>query len=148
MDRPRGRIIEDRELVVIARVKPARIEQLRSCRGLGRRTVSRYADAILSAVEHARNLPAHAMPAPASRGSARRVPKERVDVVASEIQSLSQPHGIDAPLVATKGEIARLLFEGADAAPEKHRLLRGWRAELFAPLLDRHLEPEPQQQLF
>jgi len=37
---------------------------------------------------------------------------------------------IDAPFVAARAEVRSLVLDAEDAAPEAHRLLRGWRRDL------------------
>jgi ribonuclease D len=47
------------------------------------------------------------------------------------IRVKAQARNLDPQLVASKGEVIQLLAEGAAAEPARHRLLRGWRAELL-----------------
>ena len=46
------------------------------------------------------------------------------------MRKLSGEAQIDAPFVAARAEVRNLILDAEDAAPETHRLLRGWRRDL------------------
>ena len=104
-DRPRNHVLSDETLVYLSRCKPQACEDLDRIRGLN---PQRDGQRILAEIARALEVPDGECP--------QRPRRRRCD----EAQ-------IDAPFVAARAEVRSLILDAADAAPEDHRLLRGWR---------------------
>jgi ribonuclease D len=126
-DLPRRWLLEDGELVAIAADMPRRPEDLR----LKPQTVQRYGAELLAAVQRGLALPDADLPPPIFQPSREAAFRKTVDAALGEILARATARKIDPALVCSRNELTMLLQEGAEARPEDHPLLRGWRAEFM-----------------
>jgi len=149
-DRPRGHIVADKVLAVLARRLPASSSDLLAIPGLGERTVQRRGQAILEAVARGQEVPPEDYPPPPARPPNDETLLARTHLAMAYLMGNSLESGIDSALVATRTEVANLVAAGPEAIPAGHTLLRGWRRafagdELLGLLSGRHavrLDPE------
>ena len=149
-DRPRGHIVADKVLAVLARRLPASFSDLKTISGLSERTVQRRGRAILQAVERGLAVPPEAYPPPPERPPNDEMLTARTHLALAYLAGKSLHSGIDAALVATRAEVTALVAAGPDAASDGHPLLHGWRRafageELLGLLRGQHavrLDPE------
>ncbi len=149
-DRPRGHIVADKVLAVLARRLPASSSDLLAIPGLGERTVQRRGRAILEAVARGQEVPPEAYPPPPARPPNDEILMARTHLAMAYLMGNSLESGIDSALVATRAEVADLVAAGPEAIPAGHTLLHGWRRafagdELLGLLRGRHavrLDPE------
>ena len=127
-DRPRSHVLADETLIYLARRQPQSLQDLDKIRGLNRH---RDGARIIEEIRRGLAVPDDACP--------RRPPRRRFDEefierkLAESMQHLRQQSDkaqIDAPFVAARAEVRKLVLNAAEATPENHRLLRGWRREL------------------
>ena len=124
-DRPRNHVLSDETLVYLSRRKPQAREDLDRIRGLN---PQRDGQRILAEIARALEVPDGECP---QRPRRRRCDEEIVERKLAEsmghLRQQSDEARIDAPFVAARAEVRSLILDAADAAPEDHRLLRGWR---------------------
>ena len=124
-DRPRNHVLSDETLVYLSRRKPQAREDLDRIRGLN---PQRDGQRILAEIARAMEVPDGECP---QRPRRRRCDEEIVERKLAEsmghLRQQSDEAQIDAPFVAARAEVRSLILDAADAAPEDHRLLRGWR---------------------
>lgn len=126
-DQPRGHVVADKVLGVIARRQPASSSGLFAIRGLGERTIRRHGAAILEAVARGRAVAPEAYPPPPERPPNDEILTARTHLALAYLAGKSLGSGIDAALLATRAEVLDLVAAGSDAAPDGHALLHGWR---------------------
>ncbi len=149
-DRPRGHVVADKVLAVMARRLPQSLSDLSAVRGLGDRAVRRDGRAILEAVERGLAVPPEACPPPPARPPNDEILTARTHLAMAYLTGKSLQSGIDPALVATRVEVTGLVAAGPEAAPTGHDLLHGWRRvfageELLGLLKGQHavrLDPE------
>ena len=130
-DTPRGWVVKDPTLVEIARRAPSDVEGLKGIRGLNAKEAERSGKDILAAVERGHSAPAIPAPQGPPRSAIARV--RMVSGLADAIlRARCEAAGIASELVATRADLEALLADALAGAPapENHRLLRGWRADL------------------
>ncbi len=131
-DLPRSFVVADHELMSVAQVLPLQAADLAACRDLHPHVAKRYAAPLLEAVRKGLAVPETQWPAAIVKADERQAGgKEKVRAALDRIRVKAQALNLDPQLVASKGEVIQLLAEGAAAEPARHRLLRGWRAELL-----------------
>jgi ribonuclease D len=145
LDRPRRRVLEDRDLMTLARVRPQSESEMMRC-DLHPGQIRSFGGELLESIRTGMELTDEACPPPISRPDARRIGKERIDAVWTRLRAILEEAQIDPDLSASKAEVTGLLADGAAADPAKHRLLRGWRKGVFGEYLGSVLNP-PQLDL-
>jgi ribonuclease D len=130
-DRPRSHIIPDKMLLTLAHRKPQSLPSFKSIKELSERKVSHYGEVILQAIETGLAVRAEECPQPLEHPRDKRPFREQLNLAVAHMRKKSMEREIDPPLVATRSEIEKLVMEGGNAAPERHRLLRGWRREFL-----------------
>ena len=127
-DRPRSHVLTDETLVFLARRKPQAIEDLAQTRGIN---APRDGERILEKILIGLEIPDDECPRRLRR---KRYDEDVIERKLSEsidhLRKRSSEAQIDAPFVAARAEVRSLVLDAEDAAPEAHRLLRGWRRDL------------------
>ncbi len=134
-DKPRGHILQDKDLVSIAQRNPRTGQDLASINTLCRPLTISHRQAIIAAAEAAESFSTEGLPPqpPATRLSAAQ--KKKVADRQVSIRERAERAGIDPALVATKAEITAVILYEENAGPRPDdRLLNGWRACFTAPL--------------
>lgn len=137
-DRPRGHILPDGILSSLALKSPRSLRELSNLQGLGQEEIRRYGPALLQVIDKANALAEADYPVPRTRP---RNPEEmgrRVDAFLAAIREKCAGLNIDPQLVGSRPDITALLHAGPEAEPARHRLLRGWRFDLFQEELARY----------
>lgn len=132
---PRQHVAEDAELLSLAVALPTEAPHFEKCRDLRRRTEQRYGEVLLAAVRRGLVLPESEYPTFPVEPDERKIGKERIAATVESIRKVAESKSVDPRLVHTKNDVLMLLHESADAWPQDHRLLRGWRAELLGECL-------------
>ncbi len=126
-DRPRSHVLTDETLVFLALRKPHAIEDLVQTRGIN---AQRDGERILEQIRIGLEIPDNECP---RRRRHKRYDEDVIERKLSEsidhLRKLSGEAQIDAPFVAARAEVRSLVLDAEDAAPEAHRLLRGWRRD-------------------
>ena len=130
-DLPRGRIVSDKLLLLLAVRKPtteAELDELHVIRG--RRHQSRR-EQVLSAVKTGLAVRDEDCPKPPPTSRFDKTLADRADSAIGLLEERSAERRIDHALVATRSEVRALLREGKRAKAEGHRLLNGWRRQFL-----------------
>ncbi len=135
-DRPRKHVADDPELVSVAKMLPQQESDFSKCRDLSPRTARRYGLQLIAAVATGLARPETELPSLAPGPDERQVGRDRVAAMTAVIRQAAEARRIDPRVVCSKNDILLLLFDGAEAKPENHRLLRGWRAEMLGGSLN------------
>ena len=124
-DRPRSHVLSDETLVYLSRHKPQAREDLEKIRGLN---PQRDSQSILAEIARALAVPDDECPRrPRRRRSDEEIVERKLADSMDHLRQQCDEAQIDAPFVAARAEVRSLVLDAADAAPEDHRLLRGWR---------------------
>jgi len=132
LDRPRQWLVKDDALLTVARHLPDGRRELERVRDLPRNTIREHGDAILAAVERARQAETPRQP-PAERGQHLADDQAPLlDLLMALVRLRAREAGISASLVASRNDVERLLTGERDLD-----LLRGWRYRVVgAEVLD------------
>jgi ribonuclease D len=101
------------------------------CRELDPRMARRHGAQLLAGVRRGLDLPEAQWPQPPVQPDERALGKARIQALSALIHARAEARRLDPRLVASKADVMQLLADGPEASPERHRLLRGWRAELL-----------------
>jgi len=127
-DRPRGHVLNDEVLVLLARRKPSTQAELNGLRGVNRRDADRVLEQVRIGLEVAdKDCPQR----PRRR---RRLDEDLFEDTLNKamdfLRTRSGEHSIDAPFVASRAEVRGLVSDGKNSMSKNFRLLRGWRHAL------------------
>ncbi len=140
-NKPRGSIMKDEILVEVARRGPNHPRQLQALRGIHPRELERCGDDIVEAVKIGKGVPANECPVPGTPGP---MLNEEETALASLLQSVLQAVAFEkkvAPtLVATSGDLQRLVDAHMRGRADNIPVLSGWRGELVGKDLEGILE--------
>ena len=140
---PRNFVISDDALVSIMRHPPASKEDLKPLKGLSERALERNRDRIWEAVERGRNGDLPDLPNGRHQGPAPDDGYEsRVDLALACIKGTCLASKLDPALIGNRADITAFVLEASVADPERHKILRGWRAQFCGDNLLRLLKGE------
>lgn len=132
-DRPRSHVITDETLVYLARRQPQSPDELGQVRGLNNH---RDGTRIIAQIRRGLDIPDSECPRRSHRPRYdEEVVERKLTQAMDRLRRQSDDAQIDAPFVAVRAEVRSLVLDAADAAPEEHRLLRGWRREFVGTAL-------------
>ncbi len=131
VDRPRGRIANDHDLIRLTRERPETKQELRAIKDLSSQLYGRYSNKVLSAIERGISVPEKECPQVEEIPRRTKSLTNKTKSTLSSIRSKCEKRGIDPALVATKAEIMLLLAAGKNPSPSDHRPLQGWRGKLL-----------------
>lgn len=140
---PRGFILSDDAVVSLTKRPPNAPEEIRQMKGLSERTAERNRDKIWEAIERGRNgelpeLPNHKHQGPSPDDGY----EARVDLSLASIKGICLASQIDPALIGNRAEVTAFVLEINNIQAERHRILRGWRAEFCGQALLRLLKGE------
>ena len=124
VNRPRGWVLSDRMLLMLAQCKPASAEELSRFRD---RRLRRHGKAVIGAVRAGLEISEEDLPGGHPRSRYEKTFAARSKAAIELLERRSGDKGIDHALVATRSEIRALVRDGKQATAERHALLRGWR---------------------
>lgn len=128
MDVPRNRVARDETLIDVSFRKPRTAEDLQKARGFTSVPGNGVATAeVLAAIERALSLPVADAPRPRSRAELADGLQAQVSLLQTLLRVRAEEHGVAQRLIATRSELEALV----EAPDGPHRLLEGWRRELF-----------------
>jgi len=140
---PRNFVLSDDALVSIMRHPPEKPEDLKPLKGLSERALERNRKRIWEAVERGRAADLPELPNGRHQGPAPDDGYEsRVDLALACIKGTCLAAKMDPALIGNRAEITALVLEASVADPERHKILRGWRAEFCGQPLLRLLNGE------
>ena len=130
-DRPRGRILQDEHLIVLAIRPPTVADDLRQGHRRHVREFHRHDESILACVAAARRLPREQWATPQSCPLPAKLLKERSDAVLTLVRACAEARGIDPTVAGSRRLITSLILSAARDTLNGHPLLSGWRGELL-----------------
>jgi ribonuclease D len=140
---PRGFVLSDDALVSLTKRPPSGPDEIRQMKGLSERSADRNRQYIWEAIERGRSgdLPElpnnkHNGPSPDDGYEA------RVDLSLASIKGICLAGKIDPALIGNRSEVTAFVLEIDNLEEERHRMLRGWRAEFCGNALRRLLKGE------
>lgn len=131
LDRPRGRVLEDRLLIQLAQALPRSVAALAGIEGMPKSVVRREGDAILgviSEVVEGPEQPLEPIPPPLTRGE--KACYRRVKQVLAE---QADAWGLPLELIASRRYLEPAVRTGLREARVPGLLVEGWRGTLLAP---------------
>lgn len=128
-DRPRGHILKDETIVVLAKRSPTSFNDLKGINGFFDKEARLYGAAVIKAVERGRACDEEDYPLPHAHHSRDEALTARVDLVLAYIKGKCLSCDIDNSLVTTRADVTSLLAKGSESGATGHRLLSGWRRE-------------------
>ena len=146
-DRPRGHIIADATLALLARRRPQTAADLENIDGLSPRAVQRYGSTLLQLVAQALDSDQATWPQPAGMAADYQSLEESTDQVLKGIKNRAGELAIDPALVASRAAVQQAICQGAGADPADHLLLRGWRRQFLDANLLAQLVGHPPMRL-
>ncbi|MEX5214408.1 MAG: ribonuclease D [Nitrospiraceae bacterium] len=132
---PRGRVLRDEVLLQVARQAPKHQAELREIRGFPPQEVARSSEAILAIIAHALTLPASEWP---------EVPRDRkpdpesagqIELLQAALKARAAALGIAPTLLATAGDLQKIVEERATGATPTVPLLEGWRRAIAGDMI-------------
>ena len=140
VNRPRGWMMSDRMLLLLAQCKPAGTEELLRFRD---KRLRRYGTAVVDAVKAGLEIPEEELPCGHPRSRYEKTFAARSKAAIELLEQRSADKGIDHALVATRSEVRALVRDGEQATEERHTLLRGWRNRFIGVELMSLISGEP-----
>lgn len=127
-DRPRGRIVNDAELLALVAARPRNRAALAAVDGLRPRVVRTCGDALLAALERGAAVPEEARPEAIAQGPPPRAERDLIRACRDWLGERAQQLAIAPEVLARRAhleQLARSWSAGQPALPEA--LARGWR---------------------
>ncbi|OZC02576.1 ribonuclease D [Rubricoccus marinus] len=140
LDRTRRMVLGDDDLVKVAERRPRSANDLD--RLLTGRQARRYADGLLQAVRDGENAPSEPRERRGRPGPDEERRQAQLNVVQGLVAGRCTLDDVDPQLAATKSQLSDLVEAGADASPEAHPVLQGWRREFIGEDILRFLGGE------
>ena len=134
-DKPRRHIVPDEVVVTLAQRKPTDLGALRSVRGLSDNASRSYGPALVEAVQRGLDVPKAERPAAPERRRTDDAEQARLDLALALVKGQALGHDVDPGLIANRADVESLVADGADASPDHHAILRGWRGALVGTAL-------------
>ncbi|MGE4618274.1 MAG: ribonuclease D, partial [Planctomycetota bacterium] len=137
VDRPRRRILSDELLVEISRRAPRDSDSLERMRGLDSRDARRWGKEILKAVKKGFDTPPEEYPPVFKKRRLEPREEAALELTTSALRALCRAERIAPPLVGKSDDVEDLIRCHAEGRldMEQHKLLSGWRGELFGEKL-------------
>lgn len=130
-NRPRGSVMKDEILVELSRRAPTQPHQLSALRGIQTRDLERHGEALVAAIKRGKATPPENCPQPEAPGpSLDESENALASLLQAVLQAVSAQKLVSAPLVATVGELARLVEGYRKGRAHELPVLTGWRGEL------------------
>lgn len=140
---PRGFILSDDALVSLTKRTPEKMEDIRQMKGLSERSAERNRKYIWQAIERGRNDDLPELPNNKHKGPSPDDGYEsRVDLSLATIKGVCLADKIDPALIGNRAEVTAFVLEIDNLEDDRHRMLRGWRAEFCGNLLAKLLRGE------
>ncbi len=136
LDKPRGWIMKDPELLEIASTRPQTIEQLSSIRGISPVTLKRNSAAILDITSN------ESLPVPPNQPVPELDPNQRplLKRLQKIVNDKSEEFSLSARFIANKSDLTELIQYKAGRTGLTSSLLQGWRRELVGAELEKIFE--------
>ncbi len=132
---PRGRIMRDEVLLQLARQCPTSPADLRGLRGLHPGEVDRNGDTLIAVVREALALPRSEWPEMPAERRPDTESAGQLELLQAVLKARAMEVGIAPTLLATTGDLQKLIEETSGGGPAVVPVLDGWRRTLVGDLL-------------
>jgi len=127
---PRNFVLSDDAIISLVKKPPQTAEDIRPCKGLSEKSLQHNRKGIWEAIERGRDggmpeLVTQRMPGGAPDDGY----EARVDLALAFVKGTCMAADLDPALIGNRAEITALVLDAEEADPERHAILRGWRAE-------------------
>jgi ribonuclease D len=129
-NRPRGHIVQNNALLVLAARCPTTTDGLKRLKLLSPRCIKRYGSSLINCIQAGLNTPPEERPASLPR----LIPQHSSTRIYKEIQHEAARLNIDPSLVCSRKDITILINSRGTPEYKKNRLFKGWRNEFMQPL--------------
>lgn len=130
-DRPRGHVVNDAELLVLAVARPSHWQELNAVEGLRPRMVREYGAALLAVLAEAIALPAAAHPPALDQAPPERAEREFIRACRDWLAERAQQLAIAPEMLARRAELEQLARSWSAGEPSlPPALANGWRREV------------------
>lgn len=134
-DKPPATIVADQAVVAIARGGPRSVDKLRDVRGLYPKTIRRWGDEIIAAVERGRDAEPPARESSGGFSGASDAPL--IALCEALVRARALEAGLAYELIASRADLTRVVVAARTGREEPDvRTLRGWRREVVGDELD------------
>ncbi|MBI4400317.1 MAG: ribonuclease D [Nitrospirae bacterium] len=137
---PRGRVIRDEVLLVLARQAPTTLTALRAMRGLHPSEVGRNGDVLLATIRRGLSLPESEWPDVPRAGKPEPEAAGQVELLQAVLKARAQEEEIAPSLLASAADLQALVDAKRDREKLDLPVLHGWRRKLAGDVLLRVLE--------
>ena len=129
-NRPRGHIVKNNALLVLATRCPTTTEGLKKLKLLSPRCIKKYGCSLINCIQAGLNTTPAERPAPLPC----LIPQRASTKIYKEIQHEAVRLNIDPGLVCSRKDITILINSHGTPEHKKNRLFKGWRNEFMQPL--------------
>jgi ribonuclease D len=130
-NRPRGSVMKDEILVEVARRSPKHPKQLQALRGIHPRDLERHGESLVAAVKVGQQVPSEQCPVPSAPGpNLNDAETALASLLQAVLQAVAFQKLVSPTLVATSGDLQRLVEAYMRGNPQDLPVLNGWRGEL------------------
>jgi ribonuclease D len=137
LDRPRGWLLRDDDLVEISRHQPRTLEALGDIRGLNERFVARHGARLLALIAEARQRTPHPLPSIGQRLRLTPMQEALVDALMAVVRASAAEHTLNPAVLASRKQLEQLACGAQDS-----EVLHGWRGRLVGRQLQALLTGE------
>jgi ribonuclease D len=125
LDRPRGWLLRDDDMIEIARHQPRTLEALGDMRGLHERFIARHGARLVELVGESRHRTPQPLPSPERHLRLTPVQEALVDAMMAVVRVCAAENALNAAVLASRKQLEQLASGAQDS-----EVLRGWRARL------------------
>jgi ribonuclease D len=125
LDRPRGWLLRDDDMIEIARHQPRTLEAFGDMRGLHERFIARHGARLVELVGESRHRTPQPLPSPDRHLRLTPVQEALVDAMMAVVRVCAAENALNAAVLASRKQLEQLASGAQDS-----EVLRGWRARL------------------
>jgi ribonuclease D len=137
IDRPRGWLLRDDDLVEIARHQPRTLEALGAIRSLHARFIARHGTRLLELIAEARDRTPQPLPAGERHLRLRPMQEALVDALTAVVRACAAENALNPAVLATRKQLEQLA-----CGAQESEVLHGWRGRLAGRRLQAMLAGE------
>lgn len=132
---PRGRVMRDEVLLQVARQAPTGLEELRRLRGMHPSEAERSGGTLLSLIRESMALPRSEWPEIPAERKADPESAGQLELLQAVLKARAAETGIAPTLLATSGDLQKLIDEQQSGGTPTGSLMQGWRRLIVGDLL-------------
>ncbi len=125
---PKTFVLKNKEIFTILKKKPDTFSQLKELRVLHSSTLHKHGDIIIEMIVNSKNVNNSSLIHTSKNNNS---VKPKVDAMLKIIEVKCKKINLDFSLVGSRSDFTKLFEAGENPNPKEHKLLQGWRKELF-----------------